>query len=170
MSVGNNILLHIGSVEVTMDEYYAPHMRSAADGDMWKHFAAVEEANTFSRFTIKAPSYVPEDTSLLQVSVIMDENDLPGYSALLSYDGNIALYMDYVGNHAFIDVREASGAAMQKIMVGGTEGVAVSRDDDLWTLIWMEEGILFRLERYYHHGDERFERDLETLIAIAESV
>ncbi|MCL2030800.1 MAG: hypothetical protein FWG93_04580 [Oscillospiraceae bacterium] len=171
MSEWNNIALIIGSAEISMDEYYAPHTNFAADGDGWRHFSTVEEAGLFSRFAFKSPSRLPEEIALLNASVITDGDGLPGYTVLLSYDGNMALCMDYVGDNAYLDVREAGGGAMRRVMIGGTEGVAVSRDADLWTLIWMENGIVYRLEKHYYHSEsDHFGSGLDTLIAIAESL
>ena len=140
-------------------------------------FDTLEKARLAAPFYIKEPSYLPESIAgLRNVGVWrLEDPDNPWmHFVTLNYDlkGDgrlLELKQVYAGPDAYIKVETIS--SIGKIMVGDIEALLVSSDghddvinDQSYSLWWIKDGIAYELSSYQDIAD------LETLIAIAESI
>jgi len=152
-------------------------------------FDTLEEARQAVPFTIREPSYLPDNvTGLRDVGVWrVEDPDNPwmhfvnlSYSIALKNGGEsiLQLMQIYGGSDAYLDIESVS--PIEKVMVGETEAVLVSApekfllddgsviiNDDIigYTLYWIKDGIAYELSADYHDGYTP-----DTMIRIAESI
>jgi hypothetical protein len=155
----NNMQISIGAFNIDVNDW---------EPRGFKVFDTLEEANQFSLFTIKEPDYLPEDTRLLRVEVTQRIDGTSGYWAYLTYEfpgveskPAFVLRQLFVGANAYFELQEEN-ANMKKIQIGGEDAVAVLQEECWWLLYWIKDGVIYELKS--------FDYDLDTLIAIAESV
>ena len=140
-------------------------------------FDTLEEAREAAPFYIREPAYLPDSVSGLRSVGVwrVEDPDNPWmHFVTLSYDLKrngrlLELTQVYAGPDAYIEVETTS--SIGKIMVGDIEALLVSSDghddvinDQSYSLWWINDGIAYELSCYQDIAD------LETLIAIAESI
>jgi hypothetical protein len=136
-------------------------------GNGLHEFDTVEEADQFGLMPVKAPDYLPENVTGLErvsigkaewgaIAVVTYRVEAPNRSSLLS------IHQHYAGPDAYVELETIY--AIQKIMIGGVEAsVVYDEHEDETQIYWIKDDVLLIL----YSGKEY---DLETLLAIAESV
>jgi len=140
------------------------------------HYDSLEEANRYVPFTVKVPSYLPDNVIGFSHPIIAQRklDGTAGYDVFIQYKVddpdnidelnlmNIDQY--YIGPNAYIELETI--APIQKVMVGDVEALLVSTEGYLdyvqFFLYWIKDDILYEVINGCY--------DLETIITIAESV
>ena len=143
-------------------------------------FDTLDEANGFANFTIKAPSYLPENAyGPVRVAVQKYIDGTAGYEAHVTLhterqDGNMAefhLIQMYAGPDSHFNL--VTVYPIEKVMVGDIEASLVHEPSEPgdyfvgvgYRLFWMKDEILYQLECSSSSNHPK-----ETILAIAESV
>jgi len=140
------------------------------------HFDSVEEANQCVPFTIKVPSYLPDNVIGFSHPVIVQRklDGTAGYDVFIQYRVDDPSNIDelnlinidqyYIGPNAHVEIETI--VPIQKVMVGDIEASLVFTEGYFdyvqYYLYWIKDDIL------YEFINGCF--DLETMLAIAESV
>jgi len=129
----------------------------------------------YAPFTIRKPSYLPMDSALSLVQLAQDEyGDAVAVTLNFTFGGGSSWVLGqfYVGQEGYFELETTY--PIEKVMIGDIEAllmempIAVSGVDQTWrVLTWMSDGYVFMLD---HAADTTQGLDLETLIAIAESI
>jgi len=152
-------------------------------------FDTLEEARQAAPFPIREPSYLPDNVTGFHSAGVwrVETTETPWlHFVILSYNvelesGGVSilqLIQTYAGPDAYVVIENVS--PMEKVMVGGSEAllisapekfvlddgtVVVNQDVIRYTLYWLNDGVAFELEAWYHDGYTP-----ETMIMIAESI
>ena len=140
--------------------------------DGGKAFTTIEEANEFAAFTIKLPTYLPDNVIGLETVYVQKYKDgTAGYDVHVRYsvqtpNGTTGFSVNqyYAGPDAYVELKTIH--PIQKVMVGDAEASLVHGESSFnrigYHLYWMKDDIL-----YEYIGDCY---DLETILAIASSM
>ncbi|MCL2820274.1 MAG: hypothetical protein FWD38_05525 [Oscillospiraceae bacterium] len=152
-------------------------------------YTTLEEARLIAPFSIREPSYLPDNVTGLQSVGVwrVETTETPWlHYVIIVYDitlknGNssvLQLWQTYAGDNAFLLIDNIS--PVEKVIIGDIEGVLISStgyfydidgkqifDDNItaYHLNWLKDGIAYNLHVEYHDG-----YTLETMIKIAESI
>jgi len=161
--------------------------RELLENGPFMKFRTFEEASENATFSIKMPSFLPDDMELFGIdvnqsahhAVVSYTKEFPSYNSDASeyrYPNYryLFIFQIYVGQDAYIDIKTTY--PLDTIMVGGTEAFLLDRTETLWSpenkpmtipnLLWIKDGIFFNMTFESWEGID----SLETIVAIAESI
>jgi len=140
--------------------------------DGGKTFTTVEEANEFASFTIKVPTYLPDDVIGLKTVYVQKYKDgTAGYDVHVRYSvatpngtTGFSINQYYAGPDAYVELETIY--PIEKIMVGDVEASLVYGESSFngigYQLYWIKDDIL-----YEYFGDCY---DLKIILAIVSSI
>ncbi|MDR0326376.1 MAG: DUF4367 domain-containing protein [Oscillospiraceae bacterium] len=191
----SGVILHMGHWEIVNRSVpELPELTELETNDMMENglgmftasFDSFEEFYQAAPFTVKEPAYLPDGLEFFKGMIYLHKDGSYSYDAWIHYSHyapgggykSIQLVQLYVGPDAYLDVQTVAG--IEKVMVGDIEALATAyMAENTYTvnnmdvavkfidLIWIKDDVLYRLYGTQSNNDPY---DLETLIAIAESV
>jgi len=173
---GNSSAVQVDEIENAVLKFRIVNRSVADPTKMYglDRFDTIEEANRFAGFTIKAPSYLPENViGLYHVWVQGNEAGTPGNEVFIQYNvetpggtANFHIGQYFAGADAYIELETIE--PIQKVMVGDIEASLVYTEDSTpgvqYHLYWMKNDILYQFLVPVGCFD------FETALAIAESI